>query len=190
MKKQIRILGIDDAPFSFSNKKTSIIGVILRGNDYLEGVLHRHISIDGDDATAVCSQMTQQTRHRNQLKAALIDGIALGGFNIVDIDEVYSLTNLPVLTITRNKPDVEKIKHALQNHFTDWKQRWDLINKAELWKISTSYKPVYVQAAGLTKLEAKDIISLSTIRGAIPEPIRIAHLIASGITKGESYGKA
>ncbi|RLF35484.1 MAG: hypothetical protein DRM99_04525, partial [Thermoplasmata archaeon] len=34
------------------------------------------------------------------------------------------------------------------------------------------------------------IIKLSTIRGVIPEPIRVAHLIASGITRGESYGKA
>ena len=38
--------------------------------------------------------------------------------------------------------------------------------------------------------EAKEIIKLSTIRGVIPEPIRMAHLIASGITRGESYGKA
>jgi len=190
MKKQIRILGIDDAPFQFTDTKTNVIGVIMRGNGYLEGVIRSYVTIDGDDATRVCKEIIQRTRHRKQLKAAMIDGIALGGFNIVDIESLYKTTKLPILTITRDQPDFEKIKHALQHHFSDWEQRWSIISRGNLWTVTTQHKPIYVQAAGLTLQEAKDIISLSTIRGAIPEPVRIAHLIASGITRGESYGKA
>ncbi|MFW5904386.1 MAG: DUF99 domain-containing protein, partial [Candidatus Saliniplasma sp.] len=33
------------------------------------------------------------------------------------------------------------------------------------------------------------IIKLFTIRGRIPEPIRISHIVASGIVRGESRGK-
>jgi len=32
MKKKVHILGIDDMPFSFGDKKVDIVGVIMRGN--------------------------------------------------------------------------------------------------------------------------------------------------------------
>jgi len=120
----------------------------------------------------------------------MIDGVALGGFNVVDIDELYSATNLPVITITRDKPDFEKIKLALQKNFEDWEERWNLMRKGELHKVKTLHNPIYVKCAGISIEEAKEIIKLSTIRGVVPEPIRVAHLIASGVTRGESYGKA
>ena len=82
MKQQIRLLGIDDSPFTFNDKYTTIIGVVMRGGEYLECVLRNQISIDGNDATYVCKEMIKNTRHREQLKAMLLDGIALGGFNI------------------------------------------------------------------------------------------------------------
>ncbi len=64
------------------------------------------------------------------------------------------------------------------------------MKKGELHKIETSHNPIYVKCAGISLAETKEIIKLSTIRGVIPEPIRVAHLIASGVTRGESYGKA
>ena len=54
MKKQIRILGIDDSPFSFNDKYSTVIGAIMRGGEYLECVLSRQISVDGTDATDTC----------------------------------------------------------------------------------------------------------------------------------------
>jgi hypothetical protein len=190
MKRQIRILGIDDAPFTFSEKYSAVIGVVMRGGEYLESVLHRQVTIDGTEATEICTQMIQQTRHRLQLKVAMLDGVCLGGFNVVDIREVYESTGLPMMTITRDKPDFDKIKQALQTHFKDWKTRWEIIHRGALHKITTSHNPIYIKYVGLSLGEAKEIIHVSTIRGVIPEPVRVAHLIASGITRGESYGKA
>jgi endonuclease V-like protein UPF0215 family len=120
----------------------------------------------------------------------MIDGIALGGFNVIDIEKVHCDTDLPVITITRDKPDFDKIKGALQKNFNDWKERWDLMRKGELHKLKTTHNPIYVKCSGISLKETKEIINISTIRGVIPEPIRVAHLIASGVTRGESYGKA
>ena len=190
MKQQIRLLGIDDSPFSFSDKYGIIIGVVMRGGSYIECVLKSQVSIDGNDATLVCSEMIKNSRYKNQLRAVLLDGIALGGFNIVDIEKLFCDTNIPIITVTRDKPDFEKIKIALKKNFSDWKYRWDLISKGKLNELKTSHNPIYLKCVGINLNEAKEIIKLSTIRGAIPEPIRIAHLIASGIISGESYGKA
>jgi endonuclease V-like protein UPF0215 family len=190
MKNQIRLLGIDDAPFSFSDEFSIIIGVIMRGNSYIEGIISRKIKVDGDDATDLCIDMVNKSRHKQQLKALLIDGIAFCGFNVIDIEKIFLKTELPIITITRDKPDLIKIKNALKKNFSDWKNRLEIIEKVDLHRIETNYNPIYIKYIGISLKETKEIIKLSTIRGVIPEPIRIAHIIASGIIKGESYGKA
>ena len=190
MKQQIRLLGIDDSPFTFTEKYATVIGVIMRGGSYIECVLRSQVSVDRTDATNICKEMVENTRHRKQLRVAMLDGIALGGFNVVNIQELYSATNLPIITVTRDNPDFEKIEKALRKNFEDWKDRLNLMKKGELHKIETSHNPIYVKCAGISLAETKEIIKLSTIRGVIPEPIRVAHLIASGVTRGESYGKA
>ena len=190
MKKQIRLLGIDDSPFTFADEYSIIIGVIMRGGSYLEGVLSRKIKVDGHDATMLCIDMANETRYKKQLRALLIDGITFCGFNVIDIEKIFLETNLPVITITRDKPDFKKIKNALIKNFSDWESRLDIIEKGSLHEIKTNFNPIYIKCFGISIDEAKEIIKISTIRGVIPEPIRIAHLIASGIIRGESYGKA
>jgi endonuclease V-like protein UPF0215 family len=189
MKEQIRLLGIDDGPFHFTDEKTILIGTVMRANGYLEGVLKREILIDGSEATQVIIEIIDSTVHRKQLKAILIDGGTVAGFNIIDIEKVFKETQLPVITITRDPPNFDNIKKALQTHFKDWETRFTLLKKGKLFKMETKHNPIYFKSIGVSLDKAKEIITLSTIRGVIPEPIRVAHLIASGIMRGESYGK-
>jgi len=190
MKKEIRILGIDDSPFSFGEKHSNIIGVVMRGGEYIECILKNTVNVDGDDATKKCIEMINNTRHKIQIRTVILDGICLGGFNVVNIEEIYTSTSVPVITITRDKPDFEKIEEALKKHFKDWKKRLEIIKKGNLHEVKTPHNPIFIKCVGITLSEAKEIIKISTIRGVIPEPVRVAHLIASGIKRGESYGKA
>ncbi|HEC77205.1 MAG TPA: DUF99 family protein [Thermoplasmatales archaeon] len=188
MKKEIRILGIDDMPFSFGDRNVDIIGVVMRGGVYLEGVLKSTIEVDGMDSTSKIIEMVEKTKHKKQLKLIMLDGVALGGFNVVDCEKIYEKTGLPVITVTRNKPNMEKIKKALKKHFENWEERWNIINKGKTIELKIYYT-VYTKYFGLDEKEAMNAIKLSIIRGAIPEPIRVAHLIATGIKKGESQGR-
>jgi endonuclease V-like protein UPF0215 family len=190
MKAQIKLLGIDDGAFHFNDKMTSIIGVVMRANGYIEGILKREVTIDGDDSTSVLIDMIINTSHRKQLKALLLDGLAVGGFNIINIKTIFQETQLPVLTVTRDPPNFVDIKKALQSHFFDWQHRYNLIKEGHLHSMKTKHNPIYFQFIGMDVEQAKEIITISTIRGVIPEPIRVAHLIASGITRGELVGKA
>jgi len=185
MKKKIHILGIDDMPFSFGDEKVDIVGVIMRGNSYIEGVLRTSITVDGIDATPALIKLISRTRHRGQLRAAMVDGATLGGFNVVDGEQIHEETGLPIITVTKEKPDEKKMKNALKKHFDDWKKRWDTINKGEIKKLELEY-PLYIKCWGISFGDARDVIKFSIVRGAIPEPLRVAHLIASGIKTGES----
>ncbi len=188
MKKEIRILGIDDMPFSFGEEKVDIVGVVMRGGIYLEGILKTTIEIDGRDATEKIIEMVNGSKHKEQLKLIMIDGVALGGFNVVDGEKIYLETSLPVITITRKKPDMQKIKEALKKHFNDWEERLKIIEKGVTKEVKLRY-PVYIKHFGIDEEEAINAIKISIIRGAIPEPLRVAHLIATGIKKGESTGR-
>ena len=124
----------------------------MRGGSYIECVLRSKVSVDGTDATNICKEMVENTRHRKQLKVAMLDGIALGGFNVVNIQELYSATNLPIITVTRDNPDFEKIEKALRKNFEDWKDRLNLMKKGELHRIETSHNPIYMKCAGISSL--------------------------------------
>jgi len=43
---------------------------------------------------------------------------------------------------------------------------------------------------GSTRAAVREALALTTIRGSLPEPLRVAHLIAAGIMRGESRGRA
>jgi endonuclease V-like protein UPF0215 family len=190
MKPYIRVLGIDDAPFRFSQKEVIVVGAVIRVPGYLEGVMKTVVQVDGMDSTSMLLEMFKTSRFKQQIRLIMLDGIALGGFNIVDVKTLNKESGIPVCTITRDKPDMDSIKMALKKKFTDWKPRWELMENNKLVKMETSYKPIYVSCVGIKDDELRLIIENSTVRGALPEPIRAAHLIASAMRTGESYGGA
>jgi endonuclease V-like protein UPF0215 family len=190
MKPQVRILGIDDSPFKFGGGKSLVVGAVVRAPGYLEGLMRTEVDIDGDDATEKLVGMISSSRYREQAKAIMLDGIALAGFNVVDIGALYSELKIPVLTLTRDEPNFEKMRSALKRHFRDWERRYELITKHELRKIETEHNPIYASGLGLDWAEFENLICASTVRGVVPEPLRIAHIVSSAMVRGESYGRS
>jgi endonuclease V-like protein UPF0215 family len=48
----------------------------------------------------------------------------------------------------------------------------------------------WIQRAGLDMNEARDLVMATTLHGNVPEALRVAHLVAGGITTGRSRGRA
>ena len=190
IKKEIRILGIDDAPFT---PRTSgivmLIGTIFRGGTWLDGVLRTEISIDGSDSTDKIVKMICSSRNKDQLGVIMLDGITFGGFNIVNIKKIFEKTEVPVIVVMRKFPNFEKIKKALKR-FEDCKERWNrVLDAGKVYKFDND-ETIYFQICGIGLEDAKEILKISTTRSAIPEPLRAAHIIAAGVETGESRGKA
>lgn len=186
----MRVLAVDDAPFRFDSQRAMVVGVVVRLPNYLEGVLRSECQVDGDDANRAIEGMVGRSLFRRQLKAMLIDGVALGGFNLVDIDALFAATGIPVITVTRDPPDLAKMEAALRRHFPDWESRLELLRRNRLMEVDTGHRPIQVSVAGMAPGEAAELIQKSMVRGAIPEPLRMAHVIASGLARGESKGRA
>jgi endonuclease V-like protein UPF0215 family len=190
IKQEIRILGVDDSPFpSHTTEEVMLVGTVFRAGNWLDGVLSTYINGDGTDATEKIADMVKNSRNLGQLGVIMLDGITFGGFNIVNIRKIFESTGIPVIVIMRRIPNFEGIKKALKR-FDDWEDRWaNVLEAGEVYKVENS-ELVYMQINGIEREDAEDIVKLSTTRSAIPEPLRVAHIIAAGIITGESRGSA
>ncbi|MBS7632846.1 DUF99 family protein [Candidatus Bathyarchaeota archaeon] len=185
IKPEIRILGVDDGVFvPHQEGYALVVGVVFRGGQWLDGVLHTKVEVDGLDATDKIASMILSSPHHKQLRAVFLNGMTFAGFNIVDIKRLSMEIHLPVITVTREKPNLSDIYVALKN-LPDCEKRWQIIKSSgEPFEVLANDKKekIYMQVAGIAKEDAVKILKVTSTRSNIPEPLRVAHLIASGIT--------
>jgi endonuclease V-like protein UPF0215 family len=186
LRKEVRVIGIDDGPFfKFRKGKVLVVGTIYRGGDYMDGIVSTTAKVDGTDATKNIAQMINKSKFHSQLRCIFLNGIGVGGFNIIDLPKLSKLTKLPVIAVTRQYPDIPKILTTLVN--LKMKQKVKLITQLPL---PTKIGKVYVQYINISLERTKQFMKLTTLHSYVPEPLRIAHIIAAGIIKGESRGRA
>ncbi len=190
LKDEVRILGLDDGPFDRGDDDVLVVGTVFRGGKWLDGVVSTRVKVDGMDATEKLTKLINDLRFKD-VRIAMIDGIAFGGFNVVDIGELHKKTGLAIIAVTRDEPDFKEIKKALA-HTDDAQGRYQLmIDAGTPMRVSTcGGGHAYIQCAGISEQDAKSIIKISATRSHLPEPIRAAHIIASGIILGQSRGHA
>jgi len=186
IKKEIRVIGIDDAPFKkFIKGEVLVVGAVFRGGILLDGILSTKVDVDGYDSTEKIIEMINISKFKPQLQCIFLDGIALGGFNVIDVKELNKKTKIPVIVIIRKKPDIAGIVDTLIRLNKTYQVKL-LKNAGEVIRVGD----IYVQICGIKMEKAKQILDIVCTRSLIPEPIRIAHLISSGIVNGESRGRA
>ena len=184
IKNEIRVLGIDDGRFVPRTKGiVDVVGVVYRGGYWFEGVMRTEITIDGLDATEKLVAMIKNSAYYGEIRVIVLDGVTFAGFNVVDINELSCMVDLPVMSVAREKPDIEEIRSALKN-LPDFEKRWQaMLNAGELFEVETrnGENPVYVQSAGFLREDAVMILKRTSTRSNIPEALRVAHIIASGL---------
>ena len=186
VKKEIRVIGIDDSPFDkFKDSKILVVGVVMRGGSWVDGILSTKVIVDGNDSTKKIIEMINKCKFKPQLQCIFLDGIAVAGFNVIDVKELSKKTKLPVIIIIRKKPDIENIKKTLIK--IKKQEKIKLIEKAgDIVQVDD----IFVQLTGIDLEQTRKILKIVCTRSLIPEPLRLAHLIASGVTVGESKGRA
>lgn len=187
--KDIRVLGIDDSYFKpHTTGAVLLVGVVMRTSLYIDGFVKDSIEIDGTDVTDAVLRVLGG-KYASDIRVIMASGITFGGFNILDIEKIYRETGTKVIIITRKMPDFESIMSALRQNFSDWRWRAKLVRAVPVEKIVNGEHELYIQRVGMSMEEAAELIKKLTVRGAMPEPVRIAHLCATALHFGESRGK-
>ena len=209
----MNVIGFDDGPFPREHRgDVLLVGVVCSGTR-LDGVISGKIRRDGANATRVMIDLVRASQFGDHVQAIMVQGIAVGGFNVVDIHGLSAALSIPVLVVTRRLPDMAAVKRALfidvpnpnpRPRVAGAARKWRLIEQAgTLEVLGTSRRSLrrptglrgaapklWIQRAGLSLDEARCLVADTTLHGNIPEALRMAHLIAGGITTGKSRGRA
>lgn len=159
-----------------------IVGAVYSGIR-LEGVLTGSVRRDGVNATREISRMVTRSRFFDHLQVILLQGIALAGFNVVDIGALHQQLGRAVMVVIRRPPDQDAVRRALIEKVPGGSRKWRLVEQAGPIEPMAG---LYVQRVGLDADDAAGLIRRLAINSDIPEPLRTAHMIASGVTSGES----
>jgi uncharacterized protein len=184
--RQIRVIGFDDAPFvRHTSNPVAVAGVVCNLTRF-EGMLWGQIQADGWDSTEQLSQMLLSSKFYSQVHLVLLDGIGMGGFNLIDLPNLAQQVQLPCVAVMRNLPKLEKMTAAI-SFLPHPEKRLQILAKAGT--IHT-HPPFYFQVCGLSASLTAKILKRLTDRGNVPEALRLAHLITSAVINGESGKRA
>lgn len=179
--RSIRIVGVEDGSFQKGvTQRTVLTAVLLKGLE-IEDVKNTKITVDGLDATEKLTEILRDWK----FGAVILAGVSFAGFNIIDPTIIHKKFRKPVIVISRTKPDNKAVKRALQRHFEDWRIRWAVFEKlGSIHKVvsSAGEPPVYVETLGARMDWVSELIRAFSVCSRVPEPIRIARLIAHGLS--------
>lgn len=181
------VVGFDDAPFAHAHfGDVRIVGAVC-SRTRLDGVLAGKVRRDGANATDELVRLILGSKFREHVRAVLLQGIALAGFNVVDIHRLSATLEVPVVVAVRRRPRLHLVERALRERTRGGARKWRLVEAAgPLEPIGA----MWIQRVGLGLAEAADLLRATTLHGNVPEPLRLAHLIAGGVTTGQSRGRA
>jgi len=179
----MKIVGVDDGAFPPGRKakQRTLLAAVLFDKLRLLDVRVGRIHVDGTDA----NQVLQSLLRRVPCDAVMLSGISFGGFNVVDIARLSRDVRRPVVAITGERPHNEAVRKALREHFADWRERWGMVRSAGR---IYSFAPLrdeprlYFEVQGATPLFAKKAIATTAIISRLPEPIRVARILARGLS--------
>ena len=177
-KPALRVLGIAES-FLRSSSYSTLAGVVMRADLRIDGLALHRATVGGDDATEAVLQIYQNL-DRSDINAILLSGAVMSWFNIIDLQEVYERLCQPVICLTyEQSPGLEK---HLREHFAGPAAENKLLcyrrlGGREMIRLKTGYN-VYVRALGATTQEARILLNKFTLEGRVPEPVRVARLVA------------
>jgi uncharacterized protein len=181
------VIGFDDAPFAQRWRgDVRLIGAVC-ARTRLDGVVSGFVRRDGANSTTRMIELVRSSQFRGHVQAVLLQGIAVAGFNVVDVHALHDALQVPVLVLMRRQPRMALIRDALFDHIPGASRKWSLIERAGSIERLGS---LYCQRVALSVSEARRLVAATTLHGNLPEALRLAHLIAGGVTTGISRGRA
>ena len=185
-KKAIRALGIAESFVKGVSKKSVLAGVVMRSDMVLDGFSFSMASVGGVDATQKIIELYDALQ-RDDINLMLLNGCVISWYNVIDLHCLAEATGLPLICVTYE--DSEGLEKYFEELFPqDWQSRVEVYHKNGArvsMKLHTDHI-VYARFLGMSQEEAIRTLNKFTLQGAVPEPLRIARLLARSLMKGVS----
>jgi uncharacterized protein len=116
--------------------------------------------------------------HRDDVNVILLSGAVISHYNVVDVDSLAERTGVPVICLTYRESS--GMEDSIRERFKDWETKVALYRKLgerTTLVLKTGHR-VYARLVSLNADDARRVVDSFTLQGALPEPIRVARLLA------------
>lgn len=184
--RTVRVVGFDDAPFARKPGASVPVAGVVCADTRFEGMLWGRARRDGWNATDVITGMLTASKFLDQVRVVLLDGVAIGGFNVIDLPALHERTGLPCVAVMRRPPDLDAVHRAI-GRLPDPARRLKVLGRAGEIHQRDGYT---FQVQGETPEVTARLLRRFTREGKVPEALRVAHLVGSAVMLGQSGRRA
>ncbi len=185
-KKGIRVLGIAES-FRRDQEKSVLAGIVMRSDFIIDGASFTQITVGGMDATEGILRLCESLQ-RDDINLMMLNGCVISWFNIIDILEVYKRLRIPLICVTYEESD------GLEEHIALHFEADERDSRIEAYKLLGDRVPVELQDhfevlirfLGMEKADAGAILKKFTTQGKVPEPLRVAKIVARALLRSKN----
>lgn len=182
-KKAVRALGIAESFVKGYSKRSVLAGIVMRSDFIVDGFIFAPVTVGGMDATEKILEMYAKLQ-RHDINLFLLNGCVISWYNVMDLHKIADTTGCPLLCVTYAESD--GLEPFFKELFPlDWEKRVQIYHNngpRTSIKLHTGYT-VLTRFMGMALNEAKGILNKFTLHGSVPEPLKVARLLARSIVR-------
>jgi endonuclease V-like protein UPF0215 family len=182
-KKGIRVLGVAES-FRREQEKSVLAGIVMRSDFIIDGAGFAYITVGGMDATEGVVHLFESLQ-RDDINVMMLNGCIISWFNIIDLHEVYQRLQIPLICVTYEESE------GLEEHIAKHFEASERDSRIEAYKRLGDRVPVrlhdqfevLIRSLGIDDADAGAVLKKFTTHGKVPEPLRVARIVARAALK-------
>jgi endonuclease V-like protein UPF0215 family len=158
---------------------------MMEGHDLVEAIAVTDFPVDGAGITGFLADWIRARRFASALHGVLFGGITLAGLAVLDAPALAGALGAPIVVVNRKDRSDAPLRGALA--VAGFADRAALLESAP----APFALPGGLRAsvAGGSPELAAALIERTRAKSDLPEPLRLAHLFAHALVRGESRGR-
>lgn len=174
---------------------STLAGVVMRRDMAIDGFVLGSATIGGADAAERIASMHARLG-RGDIGIVAVSGAVISSYNVVDLDRLRGLAGVPAVAVSYGEP-AGGSRAALAGRLAaigkgagEGEDRADVFSRQgprTRVRLHTSYD-LFVRCAGCSPAQAGRLLDSMTVQGSIPEPLRIARLLARAARRARNGG--
>ncbi len=177
-KRGVRALGISESFIKRVSKRSVLAGVVIRSDLVVDGFSFATTMVGGMDATDSVIKLYENL-DRKDINFVFLNGCVISWYNVINLKRFSEAIDSPLICVTyEESPGLET--YFKENFPADWQERVKIYygnGVREPLKLHTGHT-IFVRFFKINREDAESILNKFTLNGAVPEPLRIARLLA------------
>lgn len=174
IKKEIRVLGLAFSPSSsISKSRIQVVGVVYRGNRWLEGAMRTSLPPEARGLSSAVSKMVTSSPHFPQLRVIVLDELVAKSGLYVNVEALSRKTRLPVVAVLRNRPRLKRASKESAKHYARRVKVLESL-QSEPWRFRR--RRFFIYSANLGEMDLSDLLRVCASEEGIPEAARVARI--------------